>query len=124
MSLLAFPYAPAPDGKSGTHTALDPRHVADMLRLLILAVTGERVMRPGFGTPVRQLLFSGAPGIAAEALSASLEAAIQTWLGAYLTVEDLEIAEAAAEPRIDIRVVYRLTETGAPGSVDVTLGAA
>ncbi|MGG7566511.1 GPW/gp25 family protein [Rhodovulum sp. DZ06] len=111
MTRLAHPFAPGADGRSAAHPYGSPAHVAQMLRLLILTQPGERAMRPGFGSPARQMLFAAGDGIAAEALAAALESGVAQWLGHVLEVEALEV-RADGAGALTAELAYRLRDTG------------
>lgn len=124
MSRLAFPFGPAADGRSATVAYGSDAHVRQMLELLILTMVGERVMRPDFGSPVKQMLFGAGNGPVAIGLAATLEATITQRLGHLLELEDLEVAFAEAEAVLDIVVTYAVLETGAADRLTVKAGLA
>src|SRR5690606_873691 len=86
-------------------------HVRQMLELLIMTLPEERVMRPGFGSPVRQMLFGAGGGPTAIALEAALQAAIQQWLGHVLTLVDLSVSAVADDAILDVVVTYEVIAT-------------
>ena len=122
MSRLAFPFGPAGDGRSATLRYGSDAHVRQMLELLILTMVGERVMRPDFGSPVKQMLFGAGEGPVAIGLAATLEATITQRLGHILSLEDLDVNFAAAEAVLDIVVSYTVLATGAADQVAVRTG--
>ncbi|WP_447761943.1 GPW/gp25 family protein [Sphingopyxis panaciterrae] len=113
MSRLAFPFAPAIDGRSAVAAYGSAPHVRQMLELLILTMAGERVIRPDLGSPVRQLLFGAGEGAAAIALEAALQATINQWLGDVLELHELVVDFDGAAAVLEIEVTYevRLTRT-------------
>lgn len=111
MSRLAFPFAPAIDGRSAVVAYGSAPHVRQMLELLILTMAGERVMRPDLGSPVRQLLFGAGEGAAAIALEAALQATINQWLGDVLELHELAVYFDGAEAILDIEVTYEVRST-------------
>jgi phage baseplate assembly protein W len=122
MSRLAFPFAPAADGRSGTVAYGSDAHVRQMLELLILTMAGERVMRPDFGSPVRQLLFGAGNGPVAIALAATLEATITQRLGNVLSLQDLAVNFDEAEAALEIVVTYAVLATGLADQLTVRTG--
>ena len=120
MTRLAFPFGPNALGGSGAVSYASPGHVRDCLELLVMTMPGERVMRPDFGSPVRQMLFRGAEGAAATALEAALHASILQWLGHLLTIETLSVDFDATEAALVIAVTYRVTLTGETRAVELT----
>lgn len=124
MTRLAFPFAPGADGRSATVAYGSDAHVRQMLELLILTLIGERVMRPDFGSPVRQMLFGAGQGPAAIALEATLEATISQRLGHVLELEDLAVTFVDAEAVLDIVVTYVVLASGARDQLPVRTGVA
>ncbi|WP_138423344.1 GPW/gp25 family protein [Maritimibacter alexandrii] len=120
MTRLAFPFGPSAEGRAATHPPGSAAHVRDMLRLVILTMPGERVMRPAFGSPVRQMLFSGGGGIATEALAAALEAGLQQELGHLIVIERLSATFDGDAARLDVDLAYRLRATGASDTLTVS----
>ena len=108
MSRLAFPFGPAGDGRSATVRYGSDAHVRQMLELLILTMVGERVMRPDFGSPVKQMLFGAGEGPVAIALAATLQATITQHLGHVLELIDLQVEYIDAEAALDILVSYEV----------------
>jgi phage baseplate assembly protein W len=124
VTRLAFPFAPGADGRSATVAYGSDAHVRQMLELLILTLIGERVMRPDFGSPVRQMLFGAGQGPAAIALEATLEATISQRLGHVLELEDLAVTFVDAEAVLDIVVTYVVLASGARDQLPVRTGVA
>lgn len=123
MTRLAFPFAAAADGRSATVAYGSDAHVRQMLELLILTMVGERVMRPDFGSPVRQMLFGAGEGPVAIALAATLEATINQQLGHLLELADLDVVYDGAEAVLDIHVTYSVLASGAADRLTVQAGA-
>ena len=57
MNRLAFPFGVAANGRIATVPQGSDAHVKQMLLLLIMTMTGERVMRPDFGCGIHDLVF-------------------------------------------------------------------
>lgn len=119
MSRLAFPFRASSDGRSATVTYGSASNVRQMLELLVLTVTGERVMRPDFGSPVAQMLFRPGDGPVATALAATLQATIAQWLGHRLEVQDLAVEFLEDDAALDIRITYYLLAEAADDSITV-----
>lgn len=115
MSRLAFPYRPAPSGRSDVEAYGSDPHCRQLLELLILTLVGERPMRPDLGSPVIQLLFGAGNGPTAIALQASLQATITQWLGHLIDLHDLSVAFDEAEAVLEIVVTYETLATRTPG---------
>jgi phage baseplate assembly protein W len=114
MTRLAFPFRPAPSGRSASVVYGDDAHVRQMLELLIFTITGERVMRPDLGSPVLQMVFAAGAGPVAVALEATLQAAIAQWLGHVLELNDLSVTFDENDAALAVSVTYetRATKTG------------
>ena len=95
------------------------RHVADLVRLVLLTGPGERLHRPDFGA-----------GLGASALFEPLQAALlgvvemrargslADALGDRIEVLEVTV-RSGAESTIEATVVYRLRESGTTDSVEV-----
>jgi hypothetical protein len=124
VTRLAFPFAPGADRRSATVAYGSDAHVRQMLELLILTMTGERVMRPDFGSPVKQMLFGAGNGPVAIGLAATLEATITQQLGDVLALEQLDVDFEEAEAVLEIVVTYVVLATGTADSLPVRTGVA
>jgi phage baseplate assembly protein W len=124
VTRLAFPFAPGADGRSAGVAYGSDAHVRQMLELLILTMAGERVMRPDFGSPVKQMLFGAGNGPVAIGLAATLEATITQKLGDVLELEKLDVDFEEAEAVLDIVVTYSVLATGAADQLTVRAGVA
>jgi len=118
MSRLAFPFTVTALGRSAQVAYGSDEHVRQLLELLVFTVPGERVMRPELGSPVRQLVFGPEGGPAALAVDASLQSAIQQWLGDVLTL--LDVTVDATDAVLEITVSYLVRATGAVAEARLT----
>lgn len=114
MSRLAFPWSVTPLGQSASVAYGSSAHVRQMLELVIFTMPLERVMRPDFGTPVRQMVFGPTGGPQAIALEAALQAAIMQHLGHVLDLLDLSVT--ADEALLEISVSYEVLSTREAGT--------
>jgi uncharacterized protein len=119
MTRLAFPYAPAPSGRSATVSYGNDAHVRQMLELLIFTLAGERVMRPDLGSPVMQMVFAAGSGPSAIALQAALEATITQWLGHVLELHDLSVTFDERDAVLEVVVDYESLRTKTGGRLAV-----
>jgi phage baseplate assembly protein W len=124
MTRLAFPFAASPSGRSATVDFGSDAHVRQMLELLILTMVGERVMRPDFGSPVRQMLFGAGEGPVAIALAATLQATITQHLGHLLSLIDLQVEFLDAEAVLDILVTYEVLASRTQAQLTLQTGTA
>jgi phage baseplate assembly protein W len=119
MTRLAFPYGPAPSGRSASVTYGSDAHVRQMLELLIFTMVGERVMRPDLGSPVRQMVFGAGNGPAAIALQATLQATITQWLGSVLELNNLSVSFDENEAVLEVSVTYETIASKTAGKLAV-----
>jgi phage baseplate assembly protein W len=119
MNRLAFPFVPAPSGRSAGVDYGSDANVRQMLELLIFTMAGERVMQPDLGSPVKQMVFGAGNGPAAIALQATLQAAITQWLGQVLTLHDLSVDFADADAALEISVTYEVRANKTAGKLTV-----
>jgi uncharacterized protein len=93
-------------------TALTPDddHIRDMIEQLLFTNPGERVNRPTFGSGLLQLVFApNSPELAAT-LQFTMQAALQTWLGDLIEVEELDVT--SEDSRLQVIVSYRVRRSG------------
>ncbi len=104
---IAFPYRIAGDGR--TDAATDADHVRDMIELVLFTHTGERVMRPDFGTGLLQFVFADNSPELAAALQLTVSAALAHFLGDVITVGELRVEAIEAELRVTLSYALRAT---------------
>jgi phage baseplate assembly protein W len=80
---------------------------------LLLTRKGERYMQPNFGTDIYDSIFEQNTDVLADNLQSSLEEDIGYWLP-YITLINVDVfREARNENVLNIRIVFRVTNTGA-----------
>lgn len=119
MTRLAFPYAPAPSGRTATVSYGSDAHVGQMLELLIFTLAGERVMRSDLGSPILQMVFGAGNGPSAIALQAALEATITQWLGHVLELHKLSVTFDERDAALEVVVDYETLRTKSEGRLAV-----
>ncbi len=122
MSRPAFAFGIAPTGRTATVEEGSDAHVKQMLELLIMTAIGERVMRPDYGSPVRQMVFEAGNGAVGIALQATLHATIGQSLGHLVELDTLDVAFDEATARLDVDVAYRVRTSLADDSLSVSVG--
>lgn len=101
---LHFPYQF--DGRGHTREADPATWVRGLIEQLLFTAPGERVMRPDFGSGLRELVFApNSPELAATTRML-VQGALQQWLGELIEVEAVEVE--AVEARLTVSVQYRL----------------
>jgi uncharacterized protein len=100
MMQIAYPYKV--DQRGRTASSDEERHLRDLIEQVLFTSPGERVNRPGFGTPILQLVFEPSTDVLATALQATVHAALQQQLGTRLFVERVDVDREEAVLRINI----------------------
>jgi uncharacterized protein len=100
-----------------------PAHVDQMVRQLLLTDPGERVNRPQFGCGLRSLVFAPNSDALAATVKLRVVQGLNQWLAGVVTVSDVVVGGAAAEPgTLEVTVTYTLVETQTSQAVTVTVG--
>lgn len=106
---ISFPYRI--DALGRTARPADPAaHVRELLEMFLFTAPGERVMRPGYGGGVQQLVFAPADDQAAAAAQHLIGGGIQQWLSAWIELRSVEVR--GDDATMDILVRYQLRATG------------
>lgn len=101
---LHFPYQF--DGRGRTREADEAGWIRGLIEQVLFTAPGERVMRPDFGSGLRQLVFApNSPELAATT-QYLVQGALQQWLGALITIEAVEVQ--AEEATLRVTVQYRI----------------
>jgi len=105
---LAYPYNF--DHRGRTSETADERHVRDLIEQVLFTAPGERVMNPTFGSGVAQLVFAPNSVELAGATHMLLQAALQLWLGAMITLQSVSVDADDAVLNITVRYAIRGTD--------------
>lgn len=112
----AFPFSIDPASRQAQRVGYE-RHVAQLVRQLLLTGPGERADLPEFGCGLRALVFAGN----SEALAATAQMLVQhslsRWLADHLEVRTVEVTTEEAE--ITVRVEYTLVRTRQTQTVEL-----
>ena len=101
---LHFPYQF--DGRGRTREADEAAWIRGLIEQVLFTAPGERVMRPDFGSGLRELVFApNSPELAATT-QFLVRGALQQWLADLITVEEVEVE--AVESRLSVTVQYRI----------------
>ena len=79
------------DGRGRTAETDSSGHIRDLIEQVLLTAPGERVMRPGFGSGVMQLVFAAASPEVAATTQFLVQGALQQWLSDLITVEAVDV---------------------------------
>jgi len=104
-----FPILPDEAGRLGY--AVGEQSIEHCLRALLLTATGERVMRPDFGTKAQESVFAPGSVQSLRDLERSVADAVRT----YEPRVELDTVRAEADPldesRVTVSVEYRIRRT-------------
>jgi phage baseplate assembly protein W len=121
MTLRAhFPYQF--DGRGRTRDDDEATWIRGLIEQVLFTAPGERVMRPDFGSGLRELVFApNSPELAATT-QFLVQGALQQWLAGLITVQAIEVS--AVESTLSVSVTYRIRRSGAQQSETFSLGGA
>ena len=112
----AFPFRIDPASRQAQRAGYE-RHVAGLVRQLLLTGPGERADLPAFGCGLRALLFAGN----SEALAATAEMlvhhALVQWLSEHLEVRSVEVT--SEDVQINVYIAYVLVRTRREQTVEL-----
>jgi hypothetical protein len=98
------------DGRGRSAEATEDEHVRQMIEQVLFTAPGERVNRPEFGTGLLQLVFAPNSPELAAATQATVQGALQRWLGEVIRVEAVQIESVESTLRVTVRYVVQRTE--------------
>lgn len=111
------------DGRGRTGQSNEDEYIRELIEQVLLTAPGERVMRPTFGSGVRQLLFGAASPEVATASQYLVQSSLQQWLADLITVEAIDIEARESTLLINVQYVVRRSRTRATTQVRVEGGA-
>ena len=79
-------------------------YIRQLIRQVLLTAPGERINRPDFGAGLRRLIFSPNSPATASLAQATVREALDTWLGAFISVDDVQTE--AQDERLDVTIHY------------------
>lgn len=121
MSHLDYPYGF--DGRGRTAHTDRAGYLRDLIELVLLTTAGERVMRPDFGSGVRQLVFGAASPEVAATTQFLVQGALQQWLSDLIVVEAVQVDASDSSLIIEVRYLDRQTKTRQQARFDADTGA-
>lgn len=117
---LHFPYSFGGHGRS--READEATWIRGLIEQVLFTAPGERVMRPDFGSGLRELVFApNSPELAAT-VQFLVQGALQQWLADLILVESVEVS--AVESRLAVQVQYRIRRTNQRRDDSFVQGAA
>lgn len=100
---VVFPYNFDKRGRTGQ--ADNKTHIKNLIEQVLFTAPGERVMRPNFGSGVRELVFAPGNDSLVATVQSTLQAALQQHLGDRIIVQSTEVQYN--EGVLQIEVVYQ-----------------
>ena len=111
------------DGRGRTGLSNEDEYIRELIEQVLLTAPGERVMRPSFGSGVRQLLFDAASPEVATATQYLVQSSLQQWLAELVTVEAVDVQAQEGFLIINVQYVVRRSQSRATVQVKVPGGA-
>ncbi|SFF76471.1 hypothetical protein SAMN05518801_101346 [Novosphingobium sp. CF614] len=116
MTHIAFPLTFDSGGRSAA-TGTEA-YVRMLIGQLLLTSPGERVMRPEFGSGLRQILFGGSDPSIAIAVELGLQGALNQWLGDLVEVGQVQVTSDEATLRVSVAYTLRGTGEGKIATIE------
>lgn len=101
-------------------TADYDRYVMGLVKQVLMTAPGQRLNRPGFGTPISQLLFSNITDEVADLVKAQIRRALNRWLGNVIKVDRVETRQPEIN-RFVVEVSYVVLATGSTEDISEVL---
>jgi phage baseplate assembly protein W len=100
MRFLGTPYPITKNPKGFLYTQEGLDQIKSDLLVLLMTYPGERVMLPGFGTPLKDLLFDQNDVVVAQKASQMIARAISAW-EPRITVTQIDVMNSADESSLN-----------------------
>lgn len=104
---LHYPYRF--DGRGHTSTDAYADWIRGLVEQVLFTAPGERVMRPDFGSGLRQLIFAPNSDELATTTQVLAQGALQQWLGELILLEALQVQATEATLTVTVRYIVRLS---------------
>ena len=91
------------DHRGRTATTDEDDHIHDLIEQVLFTNRGERVNRPDFGCGLLQLIFAANSPELANALQATVQAALQRWLDDLIETQEAEVTSDDSTIRVAVR---------------------
>lgn len=108
MTNVDFPFRVDGRGRSGLTDQRD--HIRDMVEQVLFTSPGERVNRPTFGCGLLQLVFQPNSEPLEMAVRATVQAALQHWLGDLISVDQVRVVAEDAVLQVTVGYTIRRTQ--------------
>jgi phage baseplate assembly protein W len=104
-----FPYQM--DGRGRTREDDEAAWIRGLIEQVLFTAPGERVMRPDFGSGLRELVFAPNSPELAAATQFLVQGALQQWLADLITVETVRVEAVDSRLSVTVQYLIRRTET-------------
>ena len=99
------------DGRGRSRDDDEEAWIRGLIEQVLFTAPGERVMRPDFGSGLRELVFApNSPELAATT-QFLVQGALQQWLAELITVEAVEVSAEDSRLAVSVQYVVRRTDT-------------
>ena len=95
------------DNQGRTARTDDDDHIRDLIEQVLFTSPGERVNRPTFGSGLLQLVFAPNSDVLATATQASVQGALQQWLGDLIKVEAVQVTNEDSTLQVVVQYTIR-----------------
>ena len=119
MSEARHPYRVTPGRR--LEEAVDERHVADLVRLVLLTGAGERLHRPDFGAGLGTAVFEPLDPALISVIDVRARGTLDRALGDRIEILNL-VVDIVGESEISASLTYRLRPSGTPVRTEVQVG--
>lgn len=111
------------DGRGRTGQSSEDEYIRELIEQVLLTAPGERVMRPDFGSGVRELLFGAVNPEVATATQYLVQSSLQRWLADLITVEAVEVEALDSALLVSVQYVVRRNQSRSTAEIKVVGGA-
>lgn len=98
------------DRRGHTADTSEDEHIRDLIEQVLFTAPGERVNRPTFGSGLLQLVFAPNSDVLASATQASVQGALQQWLGDLIQIEAVQVRAIDSTLEVLIQYVVRRSQ--------------
>lgn len=110
-------FPPMIDSQGGVALTSERSEIEQAMRIIIMTVPGQRVMRPRFGCRIHELLFAPNNQSTAAQAARYVREALLMWEPRITLVDVLAYPDTQADGRLLIEVRYVVKSTGDPRSL-------
>lgn len=119
--LIGWPLLPLPDEHGRLPYPGLETSVRESIRVILSTRPGEQLMRPDFGAGLDRLLHEPNTLATRRAIRDLVHASLTRWERRIL-LDRVEVWEVSGHPsHVSVEIAYRLTRTGAPATMSLTV---